>query len=71
MYTLSTLDIKKVYVILVYMKLMKEKKLDTRRSILIEADLHQDMMATAKQKETSLVGLIRYLYENYGRNLRS
>jgi hypothetical protein len=53
------------------MKLMKEKKLDTRRSILIEADLHQDMMATAKQKETSLVGLIRYLYENYGRNLRS
>lgn len=71
MYTLSRVDIKKVYVILVYMNELKEKKLDTRRSILIEADLHKDMRATAKQNETSLVGLIRYLYENYGRNLRS
>tara|TARA_R100000353_G_scaffold12135_1_gene12603 strand:+ start:275 stop:475 length:201 start_codon:yes stop_codon:yes gene_type:complete len=65
------LDIKKVYFYYVTMNMQKIKKIDTRRSILIEKELHEQMKDTAKQQETSLVGLIRYLYENYGRNLPS
>ena len=65
------LDIKKVYFYHVTMNMQKIKKIDTRRSILIEKELHEQMKDTAKQQETSLVGLIRYLYENYGRNLPS
>jgi hypothetical protein len=65
------LDIKKVYVILVYMNELKEKKLDTRRSVLLEADLHHDMMSYAKEQNTSLVGLIRDLFNKYGRNIQS
>ena len=53
------------------MNLEKEKKLDTRRSILVEKELHEQMMQTAKATNTSLVGLIRHLYEHYGRNLQS
>ncbi len=65
------LDNKKVYFYYVTMNMQKIKKIDTRRSILIEKELHEQMKDTAKQHETSLVGLIRYLYENYGRNLPS
>ena len=65
------LDNKKVYFYYVTMNMQKIKKIDTRRSILIEKELHEQMKDTAKQQETSLVGLIRYLYENYGRNLPS
>lgn len=50
---------------------LKEKKLDTRRSVLLEADLHHDMMSYAKEQNTSLVGLIRDLFNKYGRNLQS
>ena len=71
MYTLSRVDIKKVYTYDGDMKLEKVKKLDTRRSILVEKELHEQMMQTAKAADTSLVGLIRHLYENYGRNLQS
>jgi len=71
MYTLSRLDIKKVYTYDENMKLEKVKKLDTRRSILVEKDLHEQMMQTAKATDTSLVGLIRHLFETYGRNIQS
>jgi hypothetical protein len=71
MYTLSRVDIKKVYTYDEGMKLEKVKKLDTRRSILVEKELHEQMMQTAKATDTSLVGLIRHLFETYGRNIQS